>query len=112
VTVASWLVSVDPKQMGLVRGALASAKGIECRSDLRGTLVVVTESAEQAIDAMEETLKGTPGVRSVCLIATFQEADERLVNHMTSEDRSGRRLFVSPTTPRTRFALTPAVGEL
>lgn len=77
MTIASWLLVVEPDRLGTVRTALGVQPGIECRSHRHGTLVVVTESPSgQGLESLHETLRSVAGVRDTALVAAFEEEGE------------------------------------
>lgn len=77
MTVASWLLVVDPEAVDSARHALAGADGVECRGLAGGRLVVVTESAEgRGLEPVHDALLAVPGVRSAALVAAFEEGEE------------------------------------
>ena len=73
---SGWLLVLEPgRDVRTVRAALADRRGVECRMDGRGTLVVVTETESASeLDEMRSILSAAPGVHRADLVATF-EAD-------------------------------------
>ena len=81
MTIASWLLEIEAGRGGAVRAALAAHQGIECRSEARGTLVVLTETppGEKGVGRLKEILNGVPGLRGADLVTAFEE-DEAAVS--------------------------------
>jgi nitrate reductase NapAB chaperone NapD len=75
MTIASWLLAVAAGQAPLVRAALAERPGVECRSESRGTLVVLTETKgdERSLEALRASFLATPGVSAVSLVTAYRE---------------------------------------
>jgi nitrate reductase NapAB chaperone NapD len=80
LTIASWLLEIEAGRAGTVRAALAAHPGVECRSEARGTLVVLTETpaGDRSMGRLKEILSGVPGVRGADLVTAFEEDDEAL----------------------------------
>lgn len=74
MTIASWLVSVDPGQQAAARAELLALPEVSVRGEAGGRLVVLSES-ETALEAIDAALRGIAGVRDVALAAAFA-ADE------------------------------------
>ena len=77
MTIASWLLEIETGRGPAVRQALAAHPGIECRSEARGTLVVLTETppGERGVDGLRRLLSDVPGVRGADLVTAFEEAE-------------------------------------
>ena len=77
MTIASWLLEIEAGRGGAVRAALAAHPGVECRSEARGTLVVLTETppGERGVGRLKEILNGVPGVRGADLVTAFEDDD-------------------------------------
>ncbi len=74
MTIASWLLTFEPGQSAAVRQALASHPEIECRSEARSSLVVLSESPSGAgLDRVREVLQAAPWVRDAALVTTFDD---------------------------------------
>jgi hypothetical protein len=76
VTIASWLLIVDPGCAASVTAALARP-GHECRSEARGRLVVVTESPSRGLEDVHRELAAARGVRDAALVAAFEDESGR-----------------------------------
>ena len=76
MTIASWLVTVDPKSRAAVRASL-KRPGVDCRCEARDSLIVVTETADvdPELRTVHESLASLPGVRQADLVARFDESD-------------------------------------
>lgn len=74
LTIAGWLVSVDPRRHGVARAGLESLPGVSLRGEAGGRLVVVSES-ETALEAVDAALRDVAGVRDVALAAAFAGDD-------------------------------------
>lgn len=77
MTIASWLLEIEAGRGVAVRAALAAHPGVECRSEARGTLVVLTETpgADRSMGRLKEILSGVPGVRGADLVTAFEDDD-------------------------------------
>ncbi len=74
MTIASWLVTFEAGQSAAVRRALSSHPEIECRSEAKSSLVVLSESPSGAgIESVREILRTVPWVRDAALVTTFEE---------------------------------------
>lgn len=74
MTIASWLVTFEAGQSAAVRQALSSHPEIECRSEARSSLVVLSESPSGAgLEGVREVLRGAPWVREAALVTTFED---------------------------------------
>ena len=75
MTIASWLLEIEAGRGRSVRAALEVHPGIECRSEARGTLVVLTETppGDRSMGRVKEILSGVPGVRGADLVTAFEE---------------------------------------
>jgi nitrate reductase NapAB chaperone NapD len=75
MTIASWLLDVEPGCSAAVRAALAVRPGVECRSETRGTLVVLTETPPdpRGLEPLHDSLRAVPGVLGAALVASYQE---------------------------------------
>lgn len=77
MTIASWLLVVDPQMLDVARAAVSRVAAAECRGLADGRLVVVTQSPEgRALDPVQDALLSVPGVRSAALAAAFDEGEE------------------------------------
>jgi nitrate reductase NapAB chaperone NapD len=78
MTIASWLVDVEPGRGNAVRAALLANPGIECRSEARGTIVVLSESPSRpgVLDGVLTLLATVPGVRQASLVTSFEYQDD------------------------------------
>jgi nitrate reductase NapAB chaperone NapD len=78
LTIASWLLEIEKGRTGDVRAELERLDGVECRSERRGTLVVLTDcEVAVGVAQLRERLSGVSGVRDAFLVACFEE-DEGL----------------------------------
>jgi len=81
LTIASWLLEVEAGRSGSVREALAQHPGIECRSEVRGSMVVLTQApAECGLGKLRETLSRIPGVRAADLVTAFEDDEVAVVS--------------------------------
>ncbi len=75
MTIASWLVTFEQGRLDVVRAALAGHTGIECRSEAKGSLVVLSESpSETGLEGVHQVLTAIPGVKDASLVAAFEDA--------------------------------------
>lgn len=74
MTIASWLLTFEPGQSAAVREALSSHPEIECRSEARSSLVVLSESPSgSGLDRVLEVLRAAPWVRDAALVTAFDD---------------------------------------
>jgi hypothetical protein len=76
VVIASWLLAVDVNQVDQTRASLQSRPGIECRSEVRGRLVVLSECGPGGLDSVHALLRSAPGVRDAALVAALDDDEE------------------------------------
>jgi hypothetical protein len=76
--IASWLVALDPKQVGKTSRLLASAPGHEVRSKTGSRWLVLLTETPQRPDAVRAEILATPGVESADPIASFDDQDTGL----------------------------------
>lgn len=74
MTIASWLVTFEAGQNVAVRQSLASHREIECRSEGKSSLVVLSQSPSGAgIERVRELLRTVPWVRDAALVTSFED---------------------------------------
>jgi nitrate reductase NapAB chaperone NapD len=76
MTVAGWLLTIEPGRGEAIRAALSVRPGVDCRGeDRKGYLVVVSESNGRgdALPEIERSFAAVSGVRDVSLVAAFDE---------------------------------------
>jgi hypothetical protein len=73
VVIASWLLAVDVDRVGETRACLLSRPGIECRSEVRGRLVVLSECPAADLPSVHDLLRSAPGVRDAALVAALDD---------------------------------------
>ncbi len=75
MTIASWLVDIEAGRSDSVREALERHPGIECRSEVRGSIVVLTQApaADCGLPKLHEILCRVPGVRGADLVTAFDD---------------------------------------
>lgn len=82
VIIASWLLEIEAGRSGSVRETLGRQPGIECRSESRGSIVVLTQvpAAEGGLSRLRDVLRQVPGVRGADLVAAFDEDEASAVS--------------------------------
>ena len=74
MTIASWLVTFEAGRSGAVRQALSSHPDLECRSEAKSSLVVLSQSPPGGrLESVREILEAAPGVRDAALVTTFED---------------------------------------
>lgn len=74
MTIASWLVTFEAGQSAAVRQALSSHPDLECRSEAKSSLVVLSQSPPGAmLESVREILEAAPGVRDAALVTAFED---------------------------------------
>jgi len=78
VTIASWLVTFDAGQGVAVRQALSDHADLECRSEAKSSMVVLSQSPPGArLEGIREILEAAPGVRDTALVTAFEDDEAR-----------------------------------